>query len=237
MFYRTRPFETLGIVLGLTSLLVIYSGLRLKQMGHWLPSLPDDVHGIWTSAEAPLPRAALVQLGSPASDGRQFLNPFRERVEAHIIATQSFDAYQESGVLLTRYGYSQTAEKIIPLFGKDRPIRALILRNLSTGQRVLMYYWVQYRDGSTATRRTPRSGRDIAPRLRIGLEAVLKGEPNCIVRVYTQIHPADVKGNQARRNLNEISKALYETMTGKKLAPPPASTPQKTASGTSQGAS
>jgi hypothetical protein len=203
--------------MSVTAALILLSGYRLQQQGKWLPPLPDDYNSTWSAYEVPLSQASLAKLGYPKAAGRYFVNPFGERVDTHIIATRSLDSYTEPAMLLTGYGFGTTAEKLIPLFGKDRLVRALILRNEASGTRILMYYWVQYKGGSTETRVTQHTYKDVFPKLRIGLEAIIRGEQNCIVRVYTQVHPADHKGVQARRNLNAISRALYESMTGQKV--------------------
>lgn len=224
MFFRANPFYLLGGVLSLTALLIIFSGYRLQQQGQWLPSLPSDSSGAWAVSRFPLSQAALTRLGNPQADGRRFTNLFSETVEMHVIATRSLSSYSKPDMLLTGRGFGMTAEKIVPLFGRERPVRALILRSETSGQRILMYYWVQYKDGSTGTSAAQQNYKDIFPKLRIGLEAILRGEQSCIVRVFTQVHPADKKAVQARRNLNDVGRSLYETMTGQKVKITPVNT-------------
>ena len=208
------PLRRLGIVLAVTALIMVFVGIRLSNRGQWLPNAPDQI-GAWTASDMPMSPAALQLLGSPPAYGRRYTNPFSERVEAHIIATASFDAYHEPAICMSGYGFNLTAEKQLPLFGKDKNVRAMILKNETDGQRILMYYWIQYKDGTTSTRGNLRDFRDVFPRLTVGLTTTISGTQNCIVRVYTQVHPADVQGVQARRNMNEVCRALYAELKRK----------------------
>ena len=204
----------LGFVLSLTAALVLFIGYRFSQRGKWLPEPPTQIDG-WTAIDMPLSQNAVELLGGAPTKGRRYTNTFNEKVEAHAIATASFDAYQEPSLLQPGSGFSLTAEKRIPLFGKDRYVQAMILKSNNDGQRVLMYYWLQYRDGQTNTRGTLRDYRDVFPRLTVGFHSLTDGQQSCILRAYTQIHPADTLGVQARRNLNEVARGLYESFRQK----------------------
>jgi hypothetical protein len=203
-----RSFKLLTTIFAVTAVLIMAVAFRLGQRGQWLPEMPGDL-AAWSAAEMPLARSALQILGFPPSRGRRYNNLFNERVEAHLISTATFDAYTEPKMVMAGYGYALTAEKRIPLFDKDGSVRALILRNDSDGTRILMYYWIQYTDGSTVTRGSLRSYADVFPRFRLGMNAVFDPKQSVIVRVYTQVHPADTGGLQARRNMDEIAKAIH----------------------------
>jgi hypothetical protein len=200
--------RVLGVILSVTAVIVLFTVYRFSQRGTWLPEPPAQF-GPWEATEMPLSRSAQQMLGDAPVAGRRYTNPFNERVEVHIIATASFDAYREPAMMHSSSGFSLTAEKRIPLFGKDNYVRAMVLKSGADSQRVLMYYWLQYRDGRTTTRGNLDDYRDAFPRLTIGATTLLDGQQTCIVRAYTQIHPADTKGIQARRNLNEVARALY----------------------------
>jgi hypothetical protein len=203
-------FRNLGILLVLTSALSFIITIRLSQRGHWLPKSPDAI-GAWTATDMPIPASTMASLGTPPAYGRSFVNPFNERVEYHVIATASFAAYHEPAMCMAGYGYTMTAEKQLPVFGNKLPVRALILKNDTTKQRVLLYYWVQHQDGSLGDASGMTDHRQALPRIMVGMQDTISGSQSCIVRAYTEIHPSDPMGIQARRNLNEICTTLYNT--------------------------
>lgn len=205
--YRHR---ILGLTIAVTAILAGYVNWRFEHRGEWLPNPPDQI-GPWAATDMPLSRNALNLLGDAPTQSRSYLNPFKEKVEAHVIATASFDAYHEPGLMQPGHGFSLTAEKEIPLFGKDKRVRAMILKSDVEGQRVLMYAWTQYESGEVVVGRDLNDYRDIYPRLTVGMQTVLDRRQTCIVRAYTQIHPSDPLGVQARRNLNEVATGLYES--------------------------
>lgn len=207
----TRPYRFVGIVFSLTALLVLFIGYRLGQRGRWYPDLPGDT-GVWTMTETPMPDSAVAVLGNPRTRGARYMNPFNEKVEAHLITTSNFESYKEPAMCMADYGYTLTGEKQINLFGGDGSVRALVLRNDADGIRIVMYYWIQSVNGHTETRGSIRDNRDVFPRLTSGFSATFGGSQNCIVRVYTQIHPADNQGRQARRNLNEVALAIHKRL-------------------------
>jgi hypothetical protein len=207
-----RAFKTLTLLFGITAVLVMVVTIRLGQRGQWLPEMPDDI-GAWSAADMPLAPSALQILGSPPSRGRRYSNLYGEKVEAHVISTATFEAYTEPKNVMAGYGYALTAEKRIPLFDKYGGVRALILRSdAENGARLLMYYWIQSNDGMTTTRGSLRNYTDILPRMRLGVNAVVDPKQSVIVRVYTNIHNADTLGLQARRNMNEIARAIHQEL-------------------------
>jgi hypothetical protein len=209
------PFRLLGVLFGVTALLILLIGLRLAQRGRWLPSVPTEI-GAWTVSEKALDRADLDPLGFPNSRGWVYRNLFAEEVEVQLISTSSFESYLDPKVTgLQVYGLGLTAEKRYPLFGGDGSVRALMFRR-PDGQRVLWYYWVQEKNGRTNVRDSLKQSRDFIPRLRLGLGATLDGTQNCVIRAWTKVHPADIRGLQARRNLNEICLKLHDEIVSQK---------------------
>jgi hypothetical protein len=205
------PFRVLGVVFGITALLILFVGLRLGQRGRWLPDVPPEINGVWTVAEKPLSHADLDQLGFPSTRGWLYKNLFNEEVEVQLISTSSFESYLDPKIAMSIYGLSLTAERQYSLFGADGPVRAVILRSPG-GQRTLLYYWVQNKNGRTNAKDSLKQSRDFLPRLRLGLGATLDGTQNCIVRAFVKIHPADNQGLQARRNLNEVCLKIHDAV-------------------------
>jgi hypothetical protein len=204
-----RLFVRLGTLLTVTALLGLFIGARLERRGEWLPVVPDQI-GAWEAVDTPLEEMTVKTLGNPKTLGREYRNPFDERIQAHIIATASFDAYHEPAICMAGYGYSLTAETFLPLFGPQNFARAMILKNDTSEQRVLMLYWIQYEDGTTSGRGNLRTYNDLVPRLKTGLTTTTTGKQSVIVRVYIPINPLDPNGRQARRSLWEVSRGLYD---------------------------
>jgi hypothetical protein len=206
--FDTLPFRVLGAVFSVTALLVLLVGVRLAQRGRWLPEVPPEI-GAWTVSEKPLSRIELGQYGYPNTRGWSYKNAFNEEVEVQLISTSSFESYLDPRIAMGNFNYGVTAERRFPLFGKDGSVRALLFRR-PDGNRALLYHWIQYKSGRTNSRDSIRQSRDFLPRLRLGVGATVDGTQNCIVRVSTKIHQADIQGLQARRNLNEICLKLHE---------------------------
>lgn len=207
----TSRFRFLGTLFALTAVLVLLIGYRMGQRGLWYPELPGD-NGVWTMTETPMPDSAVATLGNPRTRGARYINPFNEKVEAHLITTANFESYKEPAMCMADYGYTLTGEKKINLFGSDGSVRALVLRNDADGIRIIMYYWIQSVNGATETHGSIRDNRDVFPRLTGGFNATFNSAQNCIVRVYTQVHPADNQGRQARRNINEVALAIHKRL-------------------------
>jgi hypothetical protein len=85
--------------------------------------------------------------------------------------------------------------------------------------RILLYYWVQNKGGRTESRGSVRSSNGAFPRVTHGVKSTFGGAENVIVRVYSQVHPADQQGKQARRNLNEIAQAIYKELKQQGIKP------------------
>ncbi len=207
------PFRPLIITLAITTVLALFIGTRLGRQGQWLPPIPNDIaRGAWTATDVPLDTKTLTELGTPKVHGRRYTNPFGENIDAHVIAAASIESYHEPAFCMAGYGYTQTAQKILYPFGPGKKVRAIILRRNTTGQRILLYFWVQDQKGATSTQGSFRAYQDYVPRLNLGFKVAVDGDQSCIIRAYTQIHPADPNGRQARRNLDSIAQALHEAL-------------------------
>jgi hypothetical protein len=175
--------------------------------------VPNDIaRGAWTATDVPLDAKTLTELGTPKVHGRRYTNPFGEHVDAHVIAAASIESYHEPAFCMAGYGYTQTAQRILYPFGPGKPVRAIVLRNNTSGQRILLYFWVQDQKGATSTQGSFRAYQDYAPRLNLGVRVAVEGDQSCIIRAYTQVHLADPDGRQARRNMNTVSQALYQAL-------------------------
>lgn len=210
MAFIGKRHVLLGVIIATTALLSLLTDWRFSQRGRWLPKPPDQI-GPWTATNMPLSHSAMAKLGDAPALGRSYTNPFKEKVETHVIATASFDAYHEPEMCQPGHGFSLTAEKRIPVFGSGKYVKAIILKSDVDGQRILMYSWTQYMNGETVIGRDLTDYRDAYPRFTIGLATAIDGRQTCIVRAYTQIHPSDPLGVQARRNLNEVVTGMYST--------------------------
>ncbi|GAB4466625.1 MAG: hypothetical protein OHK0029_38090 [Armatimonadaceae bacterium] len=209
---QSTSLRTLSILMSVTAVLLLLISFRLSQRGDWIPrQMPVEI-GAWYAADMPLSRYTLEQLGNPPSEGRRYTNPFNERVDVQIIATSSYDAFLEPLILFAGFGYSLTAEKNMDTLGKAGKIRANVLQNVNDGSRLLLYQWIQFEDGTVLPTRSVRDLGDTFHRLQLGVESIFMGKRSCIVRAYTQIHPADTQGTQSRRNIEAISRALYDAM-------------------------
>ncbi len=206
-------FIRVGFILLLTALPGLFVSARLAQQGKWVPNIPNTAAGVWTATDVPLSEATLNMMGRPPALGRQYQNSFDESVEANIIATRTFDAYTEPLVAQSGYGYSITAETRLPIFGTGvGPVRAVVLKGDNAGDRVLMFFWVQDEKGNVTGEGGLRSNKDVVPRLITGLNVTRSGRQSCIVRAFSRVSPADQYGAQARRNIIEVCRSLYEDL-------------------------
>jgi hypothetical protein len=209
----SSPFRPLIIAFLITTVLALFIATRLGKQGQWLPPIPNEIaSGAWTATDVPLDAKTMAELGTPNVYGRRYTNPFDEHIDAHVIAAASIESYHEPAFCMAGYGYTQTAQKILYPFGPGKKVRAIILRNNTTGQRVLLYFWVQDQKGETSTHGSFRAYQDYVPRMNLGLKVAVDGDQSCIIRAYTLIHPADPDGRQARRNLDSVAQALYSAL-------------------------
>ena len=204
-----KPFIHLGAVLSVTAIIGLLSGARMQQRGQWLPEVPNEI-AAWTATDVPLESATVKTLGEPQSLGRQYKNPFDETIDAHVISAKTFDSYHEPAMCMSGYGFTLTAQIFPEVFGNEKQARAMVLKHEDSGVRILMLFWVQYEDGSTTGMGDLPAYADMSQRLKVGVNTVTNGKQAVIVRVYTRIAPGDTSGAQARRNLYEVSRGLYE---------------------------
>ena len=208
-----NPFRPLIIAFAVTTILALFISTRLSHQGQWLPPIPDTItKGDWSATDVPLDAKTLKELGTPKVYGRRYSNPFDEHIDAHVIAATSIESYHEPAFCMAGYGYTQTAQKILYPFGPGKRVRAIILHSNTTGQRILLYFWVQDQNGGTSTRGSFRAYQDYVPRMNLGFKVALDGNQSCIIRAYTLIHPADTDGRQARRNMDTVTQALYDSL-------------------------
>lgn len=206
---RLKPFIHLGAILTVMAVTGIITGTRMQQRGQWLPEVPSEM-GPWNAIDVPLESTTVQLLGAPQTMGRQYKNPFDEKVDVHVIAGESFDAYHEPAMCMSGYGFTMTAQLFPRVFEKDKQARAMVLKHEDTGVRVLMLFWVQYEDGSTSGIGDMHAYADISQRVKVGWNTVMNGKQCVIVRAYTRITPGDTTGAQARRNLYEVSRGVYK---------------------------
>jgi hypothetical protein len=209
-------FSRIGVLIAVTALLGTFASARFKHAGGWLPSVPDTI-GYWEGADNPPPPSTLHDLGDPMALGKNYINPFGETVYASVVAAGPFENYHDPTVCVTGKGFILTAKKTFPLDGPGSGnVRAMIFRRTLPppleDQRMLMYYWQQNRDGTTDTEARMGNYRDWAARFKTGFGAVVLGHQTCLMRIYQIIHPEDQNGEQAQRNVQEISVALYRAL-------------------------
>lgn len=209
--------RTLALI-SATALFGAFASYRFTYAGSWLPSIPDKI-GYWEGFDSPVPDEVLRGLGNPPPKavGRQYVSPFQERVFATFVTAGAFDNYHDPTICVPSNGFNLTGRKVFTQDapdGKDKGnVRAMIFKRSDSryGEvRILMYYWQQNRRGETATEARMGNYRDLSARLNTGFGAVVMGKQNVLVRVYTFLAPDDPKGVQAQRNVEEVSRALYQ---------------------------
>ncbi|MBC8135354.1 MAG: exosortase-associated EpsI family protein [Fibrella sp.] len=210
---RLKPFIRLGAIFTAMAVMGIITGTRMQQRGQWLPEVPNEI-GPWRAIDVPLESTTVKLLGEPKTLGRQYKNPFDEPVDVHIISGESFDAYHEPAMCMSGYGFTLTAQLFPKVFDKDNTARAMVLKHEDSGVRVLMLFWVQYEDGTTSGIGDMHAYADISQRMKVGWNTVMNGKQCVIVRAYTRIAPGDTTGAQARRNLYEVSRGMYQGIKG-----------------------
>ena len=209
------PLVQVGALLAVASVLGSFSSLRIRHAGEWLPSIPDTI-GSWTATDTPIPADTLALLGSPQALAREYNTLFNEPVRISVISAGSFISYHDPTVCVSTNGFLLTSVKTFPIDGPGSgTVRAMIFKKDDPTYgvvRMLMYYWQQARDGSTATEAVMGSYRDIGSRFKTGYGDVVKGQQICLIRIYAPIGPDDHGGAQTQRNVDEIAKAVYRAM-------------------------
>ena len=214
-------FSKLGAVIAVTAILGTFASVRFKHAGEWLPALPE-IGGLWEGIDAPQPSDVILKLGNPLASGHVYVNPFGERVMVSLIAAGSFENYHDPTVCVTGGNYLLTSKKVFPIDGPGSgDVRAMMFRHqfphpdYKGGDgypRIVMYYWQQNRDGGTDTEARMGNYRDVAARFRTGFGAVALGRQTCLLRVYAFVEPDDNKAEQAQRNVEEVSRAVYRAL-------------------------
>ena len=202
----------LSVLISITAVLTVLIAIQLSRQRVWLPTMPLSL-GAWNASEVPLDRVTLAALGEAHAQGYRFTNPFGERVEVQIVATDTYAAYHDPPVCQPVFGNVKTAFKTMYVLGPAHPVQGLVIQNQNEGARMLMYYWVQYKDGSIGGADAPTLQQDGLPqRLAVGWDKTRHISPSCVVRLFTSINPDDNMGLQARRSLDEISGRVYATL-------------------------
>lgn len=202
-----KRLQTLGIFFAGVALLSLFLAYRLNRPAEWLLTPPLQA-GVWEVVETPLSNEVLQQLALPKAMGLEFRNPLDERVTCQLIAPRSFEAYREPAPLSICV---ITAQKEIPLFGPDRPVRAWILKRPQTKARVMVFAWLQDRAGNTQLFGTSGMSQGALDRVRLGWQGVVSSDTPCLVRLSAIIPPSDTQGIQTRRNIEEVAHAIYTT--------------------------
>jgi hypothetical protein len=212
---RTSPLVQISALVFAAAFLGVFSSIRIRHAGDWLPTLPDHI-GIWEATDTPISSETLETLGSPQAIGRMYNNAYNEPVEISVISAGSFTSYHDPTVCVSTNGFVLTSMKIFPIDGPGSGIvRAMVFRKTDPKYgtiRILMYYWQQTRDGLTATDAVMGSYRDIISRFKTGYGDVVQGKQVCLVRIYAPIGQEDHNGAQTQRNVDEIAKAVYHAM-------------------------
>ena len=202
-----------ALPLAVIALVGSFATYRFRHAGQWLPPLPDEVSN-WKASDTPISKETLSILGYPMARGHEYTNPFGEVVYSTLVCAGPFENYHDPTVCVAGNGFALTAKQTLPMDLRDWKVRAMIFKR-STPQgdlRIMMYYWTQTRRGQTATAAQMGTFRDVLARMQTGYSAVVKGDQNVILRIYTIVQPDDPNGVQAQRNLNEVCRATYKTL-------------------------
>jgi hypothetical protein len=207
---QPQRIQQLGICLGVFALLASLLVYRMGRNSEWLLTAPLTA-GPWEAIETPLSQDFLLRLAMPKNHGVTFRNPLDEQIECQIIAPNSFEAFREPEIF-TQFQIS--AQRSIPLFGPDKPVRAWVLKVPNQDFRILCYAWLQSARGKTTIFGTRGMKPGIMDRFTIGWASVVREEPICLVRLYSRIAPSDTNAVLARRNLELVARKLYDANSG-----------------------
>jgi hypothetical protein len=202
--------QRLCLLLGLVAAINIFLLVRTENSNSWLLEPPLEV-GAWKVVDTPLPQAYIARLAQPKAKGVEFQNPLDERVNCQLISVRSFESYREPDLFLT-LGISAQRQLMIP--GTDKPLRAWVLKVPRQQGRILTYAWLQNSEGQTSLFGEQGMEQSLLDRFRLGCASLWRRDDLCLVRLYTVIAPGDTNGAQARRNLDQVAKALYEHNIG-----------------------
>lgn len=205
--FRRRQCLQAGSVLAVATIACLALIFRLGQTGNWLPDCPVSI-GPWEAVTIPLGDETRNILGNPPLESLDYRNPLEDRVTVQVLIPRTFDAYREPPEM-TQY-FSVSAQRILPLFGPDKPVRAWIWKGRNSDKtKAMMFCWIQERSGNTRLFGLRGTQQSFLERLQISRDALLNNQDRCIIRLYTIIHTTDKTGAQARRNLEEVARGIY----------------------------
>src|SRR4051794_11660409 len=193
------PYLRLMRIIVVAAVLGLLMDYRFYRAGEWLPPIPASP--AWSVVDSPWTDEVDVWYGHAKHVSRIYTSPFGERVDAMVVAAGSIDAYHEPTICAAGSGWNLTAERLVPISGPDTKVRAMVLRHRT--QRIIMYYWLENRDGGLATEGGFYANHDIVARLgtlRTVYGATIAGRQTCVIRVYAMVPPGDESGVQTRRN-------------------------------------
>ena len=195
--------------IGLIFLALLTIGIDLRNSNHtdWLLEPPMSL-GSWSLTQTSLSEEFLGKLTHPKSLGFEYNNPLDEKITGQLISPHSFEAYREPDDFQKLH---ISAQRSVPLFGSDKPVRAWILKTERGEGRLLVYSWLQTPQGATYLYGTRGLHQSLLDRLYLSGTSLIRTEPQCLVRLYMLISPLDKNGIQARKSLDAIAKALYQS--------------------------
>ena len=195
-----------GIGLIIVALFTIGISLRNSNHTDWLLEPPISL-GAWSLTQTSLSDEFLGKLTHPKSLGFEYNNPLDEKISGQLISPHSFEAYREPDDFQK---FHISAQRSLPLFGSDKPLRAWILKTEPSQRRLLVYSWLQTPQGATYLYGTRGLHQSLMDRLYLSGMGLMRTEPQCLVRLYMPISPSDKNGLQARKSLDAIAQALYQ---------------------------
>ncbi|MBB6053983.1 hypothetical protein [Armatimonas rosea] len=204
-----QRIKQLGVCLAVFAAAAVFLVIRQGRNADWLLT-PPLTAGNWEAIDTPLPQEFLLSLALPKAHGVDYQSPLDEHVTCQLIAPRSFEAYREPDMFSL---LQISAQRSIPLFGPDKPIRAWVLKVPNQKFWVLCYAWLQTPSGQTSLFGERGLRQGVLDRLNLGWSSVVRTEPVCLVRLYCRIAANDKNGVQARRNLDLIARSLYEQNT------------------------
>ena len=195
-----------------------FATMRMVRAGNWLPTVPESV-GYWESQVVPPDPIILKMLGKPRMIGRTYRNPFGDRVEFSLVTAGMFENYHDPTICVGGGAYRLTGTRELPFSGDKGPNRAramLFRHRKDPNQRIILWYWQQFRDGSTDTESRMGNFRDFPARLRTGYGAVVLGKQTVLARVFTPFDiRTDADGSMAQDRVRTIASAVYSHLRGK----------------------
>ncbi len=183
---------------------------RMEQAGEWLPPFPLKI-GWWSSSDQYISKTDLAILGNPKYMARVYTDPLGDMVSVSVFSASSMSTYHDPRSCSLGMGYTMTAQMPKLLNPGGPYARAMVFHR--NNQRVIMYYWLQNRDGSVFTKGAIR--HDLMTRLSsipIIFNSVLTGRQTCVIRVYASIPPGDADGVRTRNNVAFFAHQVYQAL-------------------------